>query len=60
MNMMPYLFVARTEPVRTAKFSSDNASDNFVARVVAPCAFTPLGLQTQIQTMDALGISDSN
>ena len=27
MNMMPYLFVARTEPVRTSKFSSGNASD---------------------------------
>ena len=25
MKMMPYLFVARTEPVRTPKFSSDNA-----------------------------------
>ena len=25
--MMPYLFVARTEPVRTPKFSSDNASN---------------------------------
>ena len=24
---MPYLFVARTEPVRTPKFSSDNTSD---------------------------------
>ena len=38
---------ARTEPVRTPKFSSDNACDKIVAcrthaRVVASCAFTPL------------------
>ena len=44
---MPYLFVARTEPVCTPKFSSDNACDKIVAcrthaSVVAPCAFTPL------------------
>ena len=37
---------ARTEPVRTPKFSSDNACDKIVAcrthaRVVAFCAFTP-------------------
>ena len=37
---------ARTELMRTPKFSSDNACDKIVAcrthaRVVAPCAFTP-------------------
>ena len=45
--MIPFLFVARTEPVRTPKFSSDNASDKRQfcrthARVVASCAFTPV------------------
>ena len=45
MNMMPYLFVARTHGacVNTPNFDScvRATSDNFVARVVASCAFTP-------------------
>ena len=32
---MPYVFVARTEPVRKPKFSSDNACDKIVARTHA-------------------------
>ena len=48
---------ARTEPVRTPKFSSDNACDKIVAcrthaRVVASCAFTPLVSPTHLNFTD--------